>query len=75
VVQSPRHGIGQAFLRVRSCSIDGDASCGRGSLDLRYWRSHADGIVAGRPEFEIEHTFVGFAVGRDRIRFVDGEDA
>ena len=36
--------------------------------------SDADGIVAGRPEFEIEHTFVGFAVGRDRIRFVDGED-
>ena len=39
-----------------------------------YGRSDADVIEDGRPEFEIEVTFVGFAVGGDRIRFVDGED-
>jgi len=68
-----RRSIGQK--RAIDSSIDGDASSGRGSLDLCYWFSRADGIVTGRPEFEIESTFVGFAVGRDRIRFVHGEDA
>ena len=55
-------------------SIDDDAGSGRSSFDFRYWRSRADGIVTGRPKFEIKHTFVGFTIGRDGIRFVDGED-
>jgi len=71
---SPCHGARHAFFRVGGRSIDGDASGGRSSFDFRYWRSRADGIVTGRPKFEIKHTFVGFAIGRDDIRFVDGED-
>ena len=55
-------------------SIDGDAGTGRCSRDLGEGTSYANGIEAGRPEFEIEVTDVAFAVGRDRIRFVDGED-
>jgi len=73
-VQSPSPRHGQAFFRFGSWSIDVDASTGRCSRDLREGTSDANGIEAGRPEFEIESTAVGFAVGRDRIRFVDGED-
>ena len=74
-VQSPSP-LGPAFTFPGwSWSIDDNASSGRGSLDLCDWRPQADGIVAGRPEFEIEHSFVGFAVGRNGIGFVDGEQA
>src|ERR1700736_4890829 len=73
-VQSPSPRHRQAFFRARSWSIDGDESGGSDSLDLCYWRSRADGIVTGRPKFEIKHTLVGFTIGRDGIRFVDGED-
>ena len=55
-------------------SIDGDADTDCCSRDLRAGVSDADGIEAGRPEFEIEGTGVGFAVGGNGIYFVDGED-
>jgi len=76
-----RHRVRHAFFRIGSWSIDGDTDTERCSRDLSYWRSGADvaagavGAVAGEVEFEIEETAVGFAVGRDRIGFVDGEDA
>jgi len=69
-----RHGIGQVFFRVRTWSINRDTGSGRCSFDLLYGGSDADEIEEGRPEFDSEVTFVGFAVGGDRIRFVDGED-
>ena len=72
-VQSPSPPRG-AFFRVGSWSIDGDTGSGRRSFDLLYGGSDADLIKEGRPEFDIEVTLVGFAVGGDRIRFVDGED-
>jgi hypothetical protein len=65
---------GHAFFRVGSRSIDGDTGTGRCSRDLHEGVSDADGIEAGRPELEIEGTAVGFAVGGNRIFFVDGED-
>jgi hypothetical protein len=69
-----RHRVRHLHLRIGGWSIDGDACSGYCSLDLCYWLSDADGIEAGRPEFEIEHSFVGFSVGRDRVCFVVGED-
>jgi hypothetical protein len=63
---SPRHAR-HAFFRVGSWSIDSDAGTGRCSRDLREGVSDADGIEAGRPEFEIESTAIGFAVGGNRI--------
>ena len=70
----PRHAVVIGRKWEVDSSIDGDASSGYCSLDLCYWLSDADGVVAGRPEFEIEHSFIGFSVGRDRVRFVVGED-
>ena len=76
----PRHGAHDAFLWVGTWSIDSDAYSVGCSGDLRYRLSGADvtggavGAVAGEVEFEIEEAAVGFAVGRDRIGFVDGED-
>jgi hypothetical protein len=67
-VQSPSPPRG-AFFRVGSWSIGGDTGSGRRSFDLLYGGSDADLIEEGRPEFDIEVTFVGFAVGGDRIRF------
>jgi hypothetical protein len=68
------HGARHAFFPVGGRSINSDAGSRRSSLDLCYGRSYADGSEAWRPEFENEHSFVGFAIGRDRIRFVVGED-
>jgi hypothetical protein len=70
-----RHRARHAFFRVGSWSIDGDTGSGRCCFDLLYGGSDADEIEEGRPEFESEVAFVGFAVGGDRIRFVDGEVA
>jgi hypothetical protein len=58
----------------RSRSINGDPGSGGRSLDHLYRGPHADQIEEGGPEFDSEATFVGFAIGGDRIGFVDGED-
>jgi len=57
-----------------SSSIDGDPGGGCCARDLRERISDADRIEAGRPEFKIERTAIGFAVRGNRIGFVDSED-
>ena|ERR1700735_1748173 len=69
-----RNRARHAFSRIGSWSINGDTASGCCSFDLLYGGSDADEIERGRPEFHIEVTFVGFVVGGDHIRFVDGED-
>jgi len=69
---SPRRAAG--IFRVESWSVHGDAGGGRGSFDHLHGIADADEIEDGRPEFDNEVAFVGFAVGGDLIRFVNGED-
>ena len=64
----------EGIFRVKSWSIDGDADSGRCSLDLLQWLSGPNFTKDGRPEFENEGTAVRFAVVRDCILFVVGED-
>jgi hypothetical protein len=64
----------EGIFRVKSWSIDGDAGSGRCSLDLLQWLSGPNFTKDGRPEFENEGTAVRFAVVRDCILFVVGED-
>jgi hypothetical protein len=72
--QSPSQPRAACTFSGWELSIDGDTGSGRCSFDLLYGSSDPDEIENGRPEFEIEGTFVGFSVGGDRIRFVLGED-
>jgi hypothetical protein len=69
-----RHRGPHAFLQVGSRSVYGDAGTGRFACDLRDGASDADVNEAGRPEFEVEGTAVGFAIGCNRIFFVNGKD-